>query len=620
MSGSYVPLYRKYRPQTLDKLVGQEHVKKTLTSAIELGKIAHAFLFTGPRGTGKTSTARILAKSLNCKNGPTIHPCGECESCRDIINSVPIDVIEIDAASNRKVEDTQSILEKIQYVPVNGRYKIYIIDEVHMLTNHAFNALLKTLEEPPENVIFILATTEVHKVLDTIKSRCQRFDFRRITTDDIVKHLRYISDEENINISDDALFTIAKNSAGGMRDSISLLDQLSLLGVSKQVTSEDVNAVLGRISFDILHKLSCKIITSSPNEAIEILNGIYNSGNEPLQILTNLSEYFKNLLIVKNCRKELLSELTGLNEPQIEEISKQKDKLETQQIVFLLEKITYYIKEVKLASNQHLWLEVGMIDLANMTENSTLLDLQNRVKALESGSVSVISQRPQIIQTTPQQMIQQQRPEPVQPVTRPAPVPPVEQVAQKMSVSESSQEFTPPPVNRKSEGNDVMSLWETLLMNIKSPATKALLHLATPVKIAPDEVIITFKNDKLVSQINDTNKKQMLADAASIMFNNETKIVIRLPMAGDEELINSQKKNLTVNVTSIVQKEMQQTVKEVSAQKNIEKENKEELSIQKVSKKSIDKVDNKSVEEDIKREETDQEKMIMDLFDGKYIE
>ena len=388
MSGNYVPLYRKYRPQTLDKLVGQEHIKKTLTSAIELGKIAHAFLFTGPRGTGKTSTARILAKSLNCKNGPTIHPCGECESCRDITNSVPIDVIEIDAASNRKVEDTQSILEKIQYVPVNGRYKIYIIDEVHMLTNHAFNALLKTLEEPPENVIFILATTEVHKVLDTIKSRCQRFDFRRITTEDIVKHLRYISDEEKINISDDALFTIAKNSAGGMRDSISLLDQLSLLGVSKQVTSEDVNAILGRISFDILNKLSSKIIDAKPNEAIEILNDIYNSGNEPLQILTNLSEYFKNLLIVKNCRKELLCELTGLNEPQIEELSKQKEQLETHQIVFLLERITYYIKEVKMASNQHLWLEVGMIDLANMTENTTLLDLQNRVKALEGTGVA----------------------------------------------------------------------------------------------------------------------------------------------------------------------------------------------------------------------------------------
>ena len=621
MSGNYVPLYRKYRPQTLDKLVGQEHIKKTLTSAIELGKIAHAFLFTGPRGTGKTSTARILAKSLNCKNGPTIHPCGECESCRDITNSVPIDVIEIDAASNRKVEDTQSILEKIQYVPVNGRYKIYIIDEVHMLTNHAFNALLKTLEEPPENVIFILATTEVHKVLDTIKSRCQRFDFRRITTEDIVKHLRYISDEEKINISDDALFTIAKNSAGGMRDSISLLDQLSLLGVSKQVTSEDVNAVLGRISFDILHKLSDKIIASSPNEAIEILNDIYNSGNEPLQILTNLSEYFKNLLIVKNCRKELLSELTGLNEPQIEEISKQKDKLETQQIVFLLERITYYIKEVKLASNQHLWLEVGMIDLANMTENSTLLDLQNRVKALESGSVSVIPQRPQIIQAAPQQVVQQQRPEPAQPVTRPAPVPPVEHVAQKPAAVEPQQEFTPPPVNRKPDGNDITSLWEALLMNIKSPATKALLHLATPVKIAPDEVIITFKNDKLVSQINDTNKKQMLTDAANIMFNTDVKVIIRLPMAGDNEITASQKKNLTINVPTSpkpVQETPKATPQKMQEPKMVE--NKPSSSVNNNTQQIVSEESSDAQEREIKRNETDQEKMILDLFDGKYIE
>ena len=619
MSGNYVPLYRKYRPQTLDKLVGQEHIKKTLTSAIELGKIAHAFLFTGPRGTGKTSTARILAKSLNCKNGPTIHPCGECESCRDITNSVPIDVIEIDAASNRKVEDTQSILEKIQYVPVNGRYKIYIIDEVHMLTNHAFNALLKTLEEPPENVIFILATTEVHKVLDTIKSRCQRFDFRRITTEDIVKHLRYISDEEKINISDDALFTIAKNSAGGMRDSISLLDQLSLLGVSKQVTSEDVNAVLGRISFDILHKLSDKIIASSPNEAIEILNDIYNSGNEPLQILTNLSEYFKNLLIVKNCRKELLSELTGLNEPQIEEISKQKDKLETQQIVFLLERITYYIKEVKLASNQHLWLEVGMIDLANMTENSTLLDLQNRVKALESGSISVAPQRPQIVQAAPQQVVQQQRPEPTQAVTRPAPVPPVEHVAQKTTAPEPQQEFTPPPVNKKPDGNDITSLWEALLMNIKSPATKALLHLATPVKIAPDEVIITFKNDKLVSQINDTNKKQMLTDAANVMFNTDVKVIIRLPMAGDSEITASQKKNLTINVPTPpkpVQEAPKPAPQKIEEAKKVESKPSISNNIQQV----VPEESSDSQKKEIKRDETDQEKMILDLFDGKYIE
>ena len=636
MSGNYVPLYRKYRPQTLDKLVGQEHIKKTLTSAIELGKIAHAFLFTGPRGTGKTSTARILAKSLNCKNGPTIHPCGECESCLDIMNSVPMDVIEIDAASNRKVEDTQSILEKIQYVPVHGKYKIYIIDEVHMLTNHAFNALLKTLEEPPENVIFILATTEVHKVLDTIKSRCQRFDFRRITTDDIVKHLRYISDEEKINISDDALFTIAKNSAGGMRDSISLLDQLSLLGVSKEITSEDVNAVLGRISFDVLNKLSDKIISSSPNDAIEILNDIYNSGNEPLQILTNLSEYFKNLLIVKNCKPDLLSELTGLNEAQIAELVKQKESLETQQIVFLLERITYYIKEVKLASNQHLWLEVGMIDLANMSENSTLLDLQNRVKALEGGNFT-----PAL------------RPQPVAPtahVTRPAPIP-VQEVKPQVSQSQVMQsapaqtiqqetpkvveqpqqeDFTPPPMSQKPDGNDIQSLWKALLLNVKSPSTKALLNLATPVKIAPDGVIITFKNEKLVAQINDTNKKQMLVEAASLMFNADVSVMVRLPQGGDSEITaESVKKNFKIATPTVAPESKPQQSIQPKPQPQIEKQvqppkiSEQERAVNTASMQTAEKLsadDAPKTESDKKRLESDQEKMVMELFDGKYIE
>ena len=636
MSGNYVPLYRKYRPQTLDKLVGQEHIKKTLTSAIELGKIAHAFLFTGPRGTGKTSTARILAKSLNCKNGPTIHPCGECESCLDIMNSVPMDVIEIDAASNRKVEDTQSILEKIQYVPVHGKYKIYIIDEVHMLTNHAFNALLKTLEEPPENVIFILATTEVHKVLDTIKSRCQRFDFRRITTDDIVKHLRYISDEEKINISDDALFTIAKNSAGGMRDSISLLDQLSLLGVSKEITSEDVNAVLGRISFDVLNKLSDKIISSSPNEAIEILNDIYNSGNEPLQILTNLSEYFKNLLIVKNCKPDLLSELTGLNEAQIAELVKQKESLETQQIVFLLERITYYIKEVKLASNQHLWLEVGMIDLANMSENSTLLDLQNRVKALEGGNFAPAPRPQPVAPTAPVTRpapipVQETKPQVRQPqASQPAPAQAIMQEAPIVVEQPQQEDFTPPPMSQKPDGNDIRSLWKALLLNVKSPSTKALLNLATPVKIAPDGVIITFKNEKLVAQINDTNKKQMLVEAAGLMFNADVSVMVRLPQGGDSEITaESVKKNFKIatpavafepkSKQSIQPKPQPQIEKQVQPPKIFE----EERAVNTASKQTAEKLsadDAPKTESDKKRLESDQEKMVMELFDGKYIE
>ncbi len=601
MSGNYIPLYRKYRPQTLETLVGQEHIKKTLTSAIELGKISHAYLFTGPRGTGKTSTARILAKSLNCVNGPTIKPCGECASCKDITNSVPIDVIEIDAASNRKVEDTQNILEKVQYVPVNGKFKIYIIDEVHMLTNHAFNALLKTLEEPPENVVFILATTEVHKVLDTIKSRCQRFDFRRITTDDIVKHLRYIADEEKINITDDALFAIAKNSAGGMRDSISLLDQLSILGISKEVTVDDVNAILGRISFDVLYKLSNTIINSSSAEAIEILNQIYNSGNEPLQILTNLSEYFKNLLIVKTCSNELLQELTGLNEPQIKDVLNQKDKLETQQIVFLIERISYYIKEVKLATNQHLWLEVGMIDLSNMTENSTLLDLQNRVRALEGGAVSQPIPAMQVVT----------KPAPVQPAAPESVVKPIAQpVASVQQVSKpqaSQEEFTAPPMSKKPDGNDIGALWQMLLLNIKSPSTTALLKLATPLQISSEGVVITFKNERLVAQMTDSNKKQLIVEAANLMFNQENSVVtVRMAQSGD----------VVVQPTSQPVQTPRQV--EVKAQVQPKKEQSKIENIQPIKKDVVK--DNIKDENEIKRLESDQERMVLDLFDGKYVE
>ena len=600
MSGNYIPLYRKYRPQTLDTLVGQEHIKKTLTSAIELGKISHAYLFTGPRGTGKTSTARILAKSLNCKNGPTVKPCGECESCKDITNSIPIDVIEIDAASNRKVEDAQNILEKVQYVPVNGKYKIYIIDEVHMLTNHAFNALLKTLEEPPENVIFILATTEVHKVLDTIKSRCQRFDFRRITTNDITKHLRFIADSEKINITDDALFAIAKNAAGGMRDSISLLDQLSILGISKEVTVEDVNSILGRISFDILLNLTNQIIKSSPADAIEILNNIYNAGNEPLQILTNLSEYFKNLLIAKTCAKDLLPELTGLNEPQIAEILKQKESLEVQQIVFLIERTAHYIKEVKLATNQHLWLEVGIIDLANMTENSTLLDLQNRVRNLESGSIVTQSvSMPSMIT----------RPAPIQPpVAEPIVAIQQQNVAETVVAKQKTEDiFTPPPMSKKPSGSDIGSLWQALLMNIKSPSTQALLKLATPLKISAEGIVITFKNERLVSQLNDSNKKQLVLDAANVLYNNTNPpVTIRLAQSGDKVETNS---TTAPAISQPVKQQKPEMAKESGSTLT-------EIQVEEGSDIVIDK----EKKDASARLETDQERMVLDLFDGKYVE
>ncbi len=612
MSETYIPLYRKYRPQKLEEVVGQEHIKQALSNAITLGKISHAYLFTGPRGTGKTSTARILAKSLNCVEGPTVTPCGKCASCVDITNTVPIDVIEIDAASNRKVEDAQNILEKIQYVPVNGKYKIYIIDEVHMLTNTAFNALLKTLEEPPKNVVFILATTESHKVLDTIKSRCQRFDFRRITTDDIAKHLRYISDKENIKISDGALYSIAKNSAGGMRDSIALLDQVSILGESKEITEDDINNLLGRISFDILNEMAQYIIDSDSINAVKILEKVYNSGNEPVQILSNLMYYFKNLLIVKNCDANTTIELTNLNEVQLKELDKQKDVVETHQIVFLIEKIANYIKEIKTTVNQQMWLEVALIDLSNLTNNTKLIELQTRLQALESGAVTQTPQRKII---TPAQSVQK----PVvhsQPPQQPQPEAKEEIKQEKVLTSapvEEPQEETFPPMPKAKmldPSTDIRSLWGELLSHIKSPSTHALLKLANPVKIAPDEVVITFKQSIFVKQASEGQKKIAIMEAADEMFEQKNTVVnIRTPLESDVDLGKIVPAKPKPQPT-VAPKTLAEPKSEVS-EEEIETAN-EEIQAKPQEEKKTEKQQSETFE-------SDQSKMIKDLFDGKYI-
>ena len=620
MNEKYIPLYRKYRPQRLEEIVGQEHIKKALTNAIAMDKISHAYLFTGPRGTGKTSTARIFAKSLNCKEGPTINPCGKCENCIDITNSVPMDVIEIDAASNRKVEDAQNILEKVMYAPVNSRYKIYIIDEVHMLSNTAFNALLKTLEEPPKNVIFILATTEVHKVLDTIKSRCQRFDFRRITTDDIVKHLRYISDCEKINITDDALFTIAKNSAGGMRDSIALLDQLSILDGEEAISTDDINNLLGRLSFDTLHALSNGITSSNPQEAIETLEKIYNSGNEPAEILTNLLDYFKNLLIVKNCKPEIVFELTQLNEAQIKELQAQAKDLDTHQITFLIDKTADYIKEVKTTNNPRLWLEVGVIDLANLAENTSLMELQNRLSKLESGSPvqtstaayktppAPILNRQKIKDLTEDKAIKHAEPASqnnVEPIRESEPP----KQEQPQAEETKSEDFAPMPKAKSIPADDISILWGQLLENISSPPTRALLkQWANPIKITPEETVLTMKNEIFLNQIQNGSKKQALVEAIDTLFGQtNSNVTIRLPLPEDEQVKVPPRP--VSKPKPAVPSPLEPPVQEEPSAEEIE-EAKEDASDDSTSVKKTNFTESHS----------DMVNMVMELFDGKIIE
>ena len=296
---SYEPLHHKYRPKSFAELVGQEAIATTLTNAIGTAKIAPAYLFTGPRGTGKTSSARILAKSLNCLKGdkPTAEPCGVCEVCQGVTKGYTLDVIEIDAASNTGVDNIRELIEKAQFAPVQCRYKVYVIDECHMLSTQAFNALLKTLEEPPRHVVFVLATTDPQRVLPTIISRCQRFDFRRIQLEAMVKHLSAIASKENIHISPDALTLVGQLAQGGLRDAESLLDQLGLL--AGEVTPDRVWDLVGTVSEQDLLALLNAIAQDKPEAILDCTHYILDRGREPLTLLQNLAAFYRDLLIAK---------------------------------------------------------------------------------------------------------------------------------------------------------------------------------------------------------------------------------------------------------------------------------------------------------------------------------
>src|SRR3954471_9386238 len=302
---AYTVLARKYRSQDFDQVVGQDHIAQTLKRAIESGRLAHAFLFTGTRGTGKTSTARILAKALNCESSdkPTPNPCNKCESCKSIARGDDIDVIEIDAASNTGVDNVRDIIANSQFMPARSRFKVYIIDEVHMLSKNAFNALLKTLEEPPSHVKFILATTEPEKVLPTILSRCQRYDFRNIPTREIAEHLKNITKSEKIKADDDALLLVAKAGAGSMRDSLSLLDRLLSIG-EKHLTIETIEQLLGmpkaQAMFDLVQSIGEGNVKAVLNQSSKQIAG----GLSTDALLANVIEHLRNLLVLGTCGKD----------------------------------------------------------------------------------------------------------------------------------------------------------------------------------------------------------------------------------------------------------------------------------------------------------------------------
>lgn len=556
MSEKYIPLYRKYRPQTFYDLIGQEHITQALSNAIKLDRISHAYLFCGPRGTGKTSSARILAKSLNCQEGPTLKPCGKCPSCIDITNSTPMDVIEIDAASNRGVDDTQKIIEKIQYVPVHGKFKIYVIDEVHQLSSHSFNALLKTLEEPPENVIFILATTEPQKVLETVISRCQRFDFKRITVEDIVKRLKFISEQENININDDALLAIAKSSAGGMRDSLSLLDQVSILDVSRTITVDDIEALLGKISNEILYKICDLIFSQNIAECIKTLDEIYSKGNEPIQIITNLIQYIRNLLILKNLSdRDAVRNLTQLSDDYLKKMSMQVQEISSEQLLSIIEKLSTYLKEIKSAPNPYMWTQLCFIDLTAV-KHCSYDELLKRIEQLESTRGQVAPVLPSVFKMPEKKIILEKIENSLPTITVAAPKENIVEKVDTTSVDVVEEVVTQSPSSSIADKNS----WSDVLCNIEHTPSRVLFSSkAQPVELSADKVVITFANEIFVMQAKDNTKFAAIQKAVDKYYGKSgVPIEIRLKKDTDvvtldegnkKKIIEPQRAQLTASVT-----------------------------------------------------------------------
>lgn len=364
---AYKALYRTYRPANFDEIAGQEHITKTFRNALVNNKIAHAYLFSGPRGTGKTSIAKIIAKAVNCEKAPVENPCNECDICRGIEDNTINDVIEIDAASNNGVDEIREIRDKVKYLPGVGKYKVYIIDEVHMLSTGAFNALLKTLEEPPKHVIFILATTEPHKIPATIHSRCQRFDFRGVSVPDMVKTLNIIIKKENIGIEKEAIKVIAESAEGGMRDAISLLDQV-VSYTDKNVTTSDVHVIRGTVSNEKLLKIAVAIYDNNSVEAIKQLDDLILLGKEAPRLVENLIKFYRDVLIFKNVTVDEDEHLIYKDKVFID-LSK---KISNNMIFYYIECLNKAQNDMKWTSNAKLYMELALIKMVDKIEKQEI--------------------------------------------------------------------------------------------------------------------------------------------------------------------------------------------------------------------------------------------------------
>ncbi len=493
---NYTALYRRFRPTNFEEMVGQEHITRTLKNQIIAGRVGHAYLFNGGRGTGKTSSAKILARAINCLNTKNGEPCNECEICKSAISGSLTDIVEMDAASNNSVEDIRQIREEVNFLPTKAKYRIYIIDEVHMLSTGAFNALLKTLEEPPEHVKFILATTEPQKLPATILSRCQRFDFKQISNEDIIKRLKIVCEEMKIEISEGALKIISILAEGGMRDALSILERCLQDGETK-IDEDKVKDLVGIPKITYINKIVNSIANKDVNEALNTIEEVTNDGKDIQNFLWEIIKYIKDILVYKSSKKlNLYSELELKN---IEELSNKFSKEELLKMIYTLSNLE---NEIKYSSQRLILFQVGIIKLCSGEiekqtninfDNNELRSLQNKIASLEmkiaglgstnintsSNYVGNLSQKPQKIETKKEEVKPQMQARPVQNVN----------VGEKL-------ETWPKIVNELKDAGKIM-LYTNLMNSIARKENDLVIAIEFPKGLTPFGKTVLEKSENI---------------------------------------------------------------------------------------------------------------------------
>ena len=540
MPNIHKPFHQKYRPNNLDELVGQKFISITLKQALLTKKIAPAYLFNGPRGTGKTSSARIFAKSLNCQafDQPTITPCCKCDLCRQITDGSALDIIEIDAASNTGVENIREIIERARFAPTQARWKVYVIDECHMLSTAASNALLKTIEEPPSRVVFILATTNPERVLNTIKSRCQKFDFRRISPSDIFQHLSEIAEKESIKYEVQALKMIAKRSNGGMRDAQSLLEQLNLL--PEGITINNIQNLLGEVSESELTNLIKSLVENNPESLIDTCNKLYDAGNEPLQIIIGLLNITRDLLLHTTNNK--YSDLYYTSDEFRDELDKISKTINKSTIINWHNNLRNIEYQIKSSDNPRLWFEIHLTGLLDSQEINSFENKQesknNTTEEKHESRKNIPINKENISDEIPKPSFQEE-------ISHKELIEKKDEKLEKFEVLEKESIENISENNQNNPGSNLKDKWELILSKVELPSTRMLLSQQAELE--------SFDSEKITIALS-PNWESMIKSRKVIIENTVKKIF------GDGIILNFSTKQLNksnpTNTPEITQNEV----------------------------------------------------------------